>query len=249
MDTKVRVVILDDHALFHQALRAWLEASEPDIEVVYAGEDVGRALGLASTCDVVLLDLDLGPQAPPAAELVHRFVRAGAGVLIVSALGSPRVVRQGLAAGALGYMSKREQPADLLQAIRSVAAGSGFLTPEMAAILAEAPEDVPNLSIQELTALRLYASGMKLESVARRMNVGPATAKEYLDRVRAKYAQAHRVVRSKSDMHRAAVEDGFLPGDRTPGTAAPGIAGPGTAAPGPVAPSGPGPGGIRAPRR
>jgi predicted DNA-binding protein (UPF0251 family) len=91
----------------------------------------------------------------------------------------------------------------------------------MAAILAEAPEDVPNLSIQELTALRLYASGMKLDSVARRMNVSPATAKEYLDRVRAKYAQAHRSVRSKSDMHRAAIEDGFLAPDATAGPLVP----------------------------
>lgn len=218
MTGDVRVVILDDHALFHQALMAWLQANEPGIDVVYSGDDVERALALAGQCDVVLLDLDLGPGVPPLPELVGRFVRAGAGVLIVSALGSPRVVRAGLAAGALGYMSKREQPEDLLRAIRSVAKRENFLTPEMAGILAEAPEEVPNLSIQEVTALRLYASGMKLESVARRMNVGPATAKEYLDRVRAKYAQAHRVVRSKSDMHRAAVEDGFLPPDHDEGT-------------------------------
>ncbi len=207
------MVILDDHALFHQALAAWLQGHEPTIEVAYAGLDVDAALDVAPGCHVVLLDLDLGPAAPSLPELVARFLEVQCRVLIVSALGSPRVVRQGLAAGALGYMSKREEPADLVTAIRSVADGVGFLTPEMAAILAEAPEDVPNLSIQELTALRLYASGMKLDSVARRMNVSPATAKEYLDRVRAKYAQAHRVVRSKSDMHRAAIADGFLTDD------------------------------------
>lgn len=210
MEAAIRVVILDDHALFHQALMAWLQSQGPSIEVAYAGADVQRALGAAPASDVVLLDLDLGTDAPPLPQLVGSFRDAGCGVLIVSALGSPRVVRQGLAAGALGYMSKREDPAELLEAIRIVASGEGFLTPEMAAILAESPQDVPNLSIQELSALRLYASGMKLDSVARRMNVSPATAKEYLDRVRAKYAQAHREVRTKSDMRRAAVEDGFL---------------------------------------
>ena len=219
MEGAVRVVILDDHALFHQGLVAWLGANDPSIEIAYSGADVATALATAPGTDVVLLDLDLGPEAPPLASLVAQFRAAGCRVLIVSALGSPRVVRQGLAAGALGYMSKREDPADLLTAIRTVAEGEGFLTPEMAAILAEAPEDVPNLSIQELTALRLYASGLKLDSVARRMNVSPATAKEYLDRVRAKYAQAHRSVRSKSDMHRAAIEDGFLPPDDGPGAA------------------------------
>jgi two-component system nitrate/nitrite response regulator NarL len=217
MDGAIRVVILDDHALFHQGLVAWLGANEPSIDVAYSGEDVDAALAAAPSASVVLLDLDLGPDAPPLATLVDRFRGAGCNVLIVSALGSPRVVRQGLAAGALGYMSKREDPGALLTAIRTVASGEGFLTPDMAAILAEAPEDVPNLSIQELTALRLYASGLKLDSVARRMNVSPATAKEYLDRVRAKYAQAHRSVRSKSDMHRAAVEDGFLPRDAAGG--------------------------------
>jgi DNA-binding NarL/FixJ family response regulator len=221
MADAIRVIILDDHALFHSGLAAWLSANAPSIEVAYSGDDVHRALNAAPRSDVVLLDLDLGPQSPPLASLVDRFRAAGCRVLIVSALGSPRVVRQGLSAGALGYMSKREDPADLLTAIRAVASGEGFLTPEMAAILAEVPEDVPNLSIQELTALRLYASGMKLDSVARRMNVSPATAKEYLDRVRAKYAQAHRVVRSKSDMHRAAVEDGFLPRDSESGRRAP----------------------------
>jgi DNA-binding NarL/FixJ family response regulator len=214
-----RVVILDDHALFHQALMSWLQAQAPGIEVVYAGADIDRALGAATASDVVLLDLDLGAEAPPLAQLVAGFQDAGCRVLIVSALGSPRVVRQGLAAGALGYMSKREDPDALLGAIHAVASGEGFLTPDMAAILAESPQDVPNLSIQELSALRLYASGLKLDSVARRMNVSPATAKEYLDRVRAKYAQAHREVRTKSDMRRAAVEDGFLatePGAQAP---------------------------------
>jgi DNA-binding NarL/FixJ family response regulator len=219
MEDVIRVVILDDHALFHQALMSWLQGQGPSIDVVYAGADVAHALAGASGSDVVLLDLDLGPDAPPLTELVDSFQAAGCRVLIVSALGSPRVVRQGLAAGALGYMSKRESPEALLDAIRAVASGEGFLTPEMAAILAESPQDVPNLSIQELSALRLYASGMKLDSVARRMNVSPATAKEYLDRVRAKYAQAHREVRTKSDMRKAAVEDGFLAAE--PGSEAP----------------------------
>lgn len=209
------MVILDDHALFHQALMSWLQAQGPSIEVAYAGAEVDLALAAAPVSDVVLLDLDLGPGAPPLAELVESFREGGCRVLIVSALGSPRVVREGLAVGALGYMSKRESPADLLEAIRAVASGEGFLTQEMAAILAESPQDVPNLSVQELSALRLYASGLKLESVARRMNVSPATAKEYLDRVRTKYANAHREVRTKSDMRRAAVEDGFLADETT----------------------------------
>ncbi len=143
MEAAICVVILDDHALFHQALMAWLQSQGEGIEVAYAGAEVQRALDVAPDCDVVLLDLDLGADAPPLTQLVGSFQDAGCRVLIVSALGSPRVVRAGLAAGALGYMSKREDPAELLAAIRVVASGEGFLTPEMASILAESPQDVP----------------------------------------------------------------------------------------------------------
>ena len=45
MEAVIRVVILDDHALFHQALMAWLQSQGPSIEVAYAGADVQRALG------------------------------------------------------------------------------------------------------------------------------------------------------------------------------------------------------------
>ncbi len=211
MAEAIRVVILDDHALFHQALEAWLTANAPEVTIAYSGSAVIPALNGARDADVVLLDLDLGADVPPLPELVKDFRSTGAQILIVSALGSPSIVRAGLRAGALGYMSKREPPVELLGAIRAVAAGDGFLTPEMASILAEAPDEVPHLSVQELTALRLYASGMKLESVARRMNVSPATAKEYLDRVRNKYAAANRHVRTKAELAQAAEADGFMP--------------------------------------
>ena len=174
MTDALRVVVLDDHALFHQALVAWLGADEPDIEVGYAGEDWDLALAAAPGCDVVLLDLDLGRRCPAAAVAGLAVPGAPAAGCSSSARWAARAwCARGWPSGALGYMSKREQPADLVTAIRTVAEGQDFLTPEMAAILAEAPEDVPNLSIQELTALRLYASGMKLDSVARRMNVSP----------------------------------------------------------------------------
>ena len=79
MEAAIRVVILDDHALFHQALMAWLQSQGPSIEVAYAGADVQRALGAAPASDVVLLDLDLGTDAPPLPQLVGSFRDAGCG--------------------------------------------------------------------------------------------------------------------------------------------------------------------------
>jgi two-component system, NarL family, uhpT operon response regulator UhpA len=212
----IRVVIIDDHALFHAGVVSWLAASADDVEVGYAGVDLAQAVEVTSPGDVVLLDLDLGPGTPSVPELVGRFVDRGAGVLIVSALGGARVVRQGLAAGALGYVNKSCEPQDVIAGIRCVAAGRLFLTVDMAAVLGEDPDDVPTLSAQEIRALRLYTSGLTLEAVARRMGVRATTAKEYLDRVRTKYEMASRPARTRAELAAVAAEDGLLGADRIP---------------------------------
>jgi DNA-binding CsgD family transcriptional regulator len=74
------------------------------------------------------------------------------------------------------------------------------------------------LSPQELRALALYVSGLPLKSVARQMGVQYETAKSYLDRVRAKYAQVGREARTKVELRNRAVEDGHLT-EGFPGTA------------------------------
>jgi DNA-binding CsgD family transcriptional regulator len=68
----------------------------------------------------------------------------------------------------------------------------------------------PTLSDQERRALQLYASGLKMTAVAHTMNVSPHTAKEYIARVRAKYAAAARPARTKTDLYREAVRDHLL---------------------------------------
>jgi DNA-binding NarL/FixJ family response regulator len=129
----------------------------------------------------------------------------------VSALAGPRLVRQALAAGALGYVPKHDPPHVLVQGLRTVARGEPFLTPEISAALAESDDDVPALSPQELRALRMYASGLKVDSVARRLGVSPATVREYLDRVKRKYEQVGRPARTKAELWHVAAEDGHVP--------------------------------------
>jgi two-component system, NarL family, uhpT operon response regulator UhpA len=216
MGGSIRVVIIDDHALFHAGVASWLATGAEDVEVVYAGVDLSAAVAATAAGDVVLLDLDLGPGTPAVPDLVRRFVDRGAGVLIVSALGGNRVVRQGLSAGALGYLNKSCEPEDVIAGIRSVAGGRLFLTVDMAAVLGEDPDDVPSLSSQEIRALRLYTSGLTLEAVARRMGVRATTAKEYLDRVRKKYELADRPARTRAELAAVAADDGLLGADRIP---------------------------------
>lgn len=207
----MRIGIIDDHALFSDGIGAWLRQDAPDVEVVLITDSVDAALERRAEIDVVLLDIDLGPRARPLPDAVTELVAAGIRVIIVSALSAPRLVRQGLGAGALGYLSKRERGPMLLEALRTVAAGEPFLTPDLAAILAEDADDVPALSAQEIRALRLYASGVKVDTVARRMGVSPATVREYLDRVKRKYGAVGRPARSKTELWQVAAEDGLLP--------------------------------------
>ena len=92
-----------------------------------------------------------------------------------------------------------------------VADGQGFLSPEWASAIAGDLERVaPALTPRELSAVRLYAAGMKLTSVARRLGVGPETARTYLNRAREKYASVGRPAPTKTDLYRVAVEDGLL---------------------------------------
>ena len=75
----------------------------------------------------------------------------------------------------------------------------------------DAATDRPVLSPQETRALQLYATGMPMKAVARRMGLGEETVKQYVGRVREKYARAGRAASTKLELYHRAVEDGHLP--------------------------------------
>ena len=82
---------------------------------------------------------------------------------------------------------------------------------DVAAILSSDETPSVPLSERERTAMVLYASGLKIEAVARRMNVKPATAQEYIRRVREKYSRAGAAIPTKTDMYRRARDEGLVP--------------------------------------
>jgi two-component system, NarL family, nitrate/nitrite response regulator NarL len=183
-----------------------------DIRVVGTAATVAALLaGPGRHAHVVLLDLDLG-DGTTAEENVAAILAAGPAVLVLSASGRPPAVRAAIRAGALGYAVKNEPAAEIRAAITEVAAGRGWISPRLAYILAtdDAP-DRPALSDQERRALQLYATGMPVKSVARRMAISDETVKQYLQRVRQKYARAGRAAPTKLELYHRAVEDGHIP--------------------------------------
>lgn len=206
-DTGIRIAIVDDHELVCEGMRLLL--SDAGIgTVVYAGPSTADACALRP--EVTLLDIDLGPSAAPVSSGVAELISAGSRVLVVSAFEDRRLVQGALEAGALGFVPKRASLTVLVEAIRTAALGELYLSVDLAAVLASA-STTPDLSPRELAALQLYASGLKLSAVAGRMGISPHTAKEYLDRVRAKYAAVGREARTRTELYMAASSDGLLP--------------------------------------
>lgn len=208
----IDIAAVDDHPIVLDSVAGWVTGGESDIRVVATAATVGALLaGPGRGADVVLLDLDLG-DGTAVAHNVAAILAAGPAVLVLSASGRPRAVRAAMRAGARGYALKNEQAAQIRSAIREVAAGRDWISPGLAHIFAtDDAAGRPALSHQERRALELYATGLPVKSVARKMAIGEETVKQYLGRVRQKYALAGRSAPTKLELYYRAVEDGHLP--------------------------------------
>ena len=206
-----RIAIVEDHPLMLRALSSNLALHLPDTEFIYQGKSISDALSAItlSGCDLVLLDLDLGDGIPPIQNL-EKLLATGAPVLIVSALAEQFLVRQALTNGASGFISKNANEATLIDAVKSIISGENYMSADIATILLSDKTD-PGLSAQEKQALSLYASGLKLDAVARSMNLSRSTASEYIQRARKKYIKVGVNLPTKTDLYRQAQKDGLLP--------------------------------------
>ncbi len=209
-----RVALIDDH----ESVRLGLEAAcgrDPDQEVAYSGDTVTgylkwRALAHADPADVVVLDLTLG-DGTTVTENVTRLVRDGSEVIIHSVADRPAAVREALAAGAAGVVSKSSRIDDVIRAIRIVARGEPLDNVEWAsAVDGDRAFADAQLSARERDVLRLYAAGLPLKAVADRLGIAYSTAKENITRVRVKYIEVGRPAPTKVDLLRRAMEDGLV---------------------------------------
>jgi two-component system, NarL family, nitrate/nitrite response regulator NarL len=206
------IAIIDDHELVREGLASLITGGDSPVgHLVYCGESPVEAAQYSP--EVALLDVDLGPGAARLADSVTVLMEAGARVLLISAFEDAVAVRGAMTAGALGFVPKRASVDVLREALETVGAGEFYLSVDLAAILASAAES-PELSPRELDVLRLYASGLKLTAVANQLGISPHTAKEYLDRVRAKYALVGRTARTRTELYVEANRDGLLELDR-----------------------------------
>jgi DNA-binding NarL/FixJ family response regulator len=208
----IDIAAVDDHPIILESVAGWVRAGQGDIRVLATAATVDALLaGPGRRAHVVLLDLDLGDGTSPDSN-VAAIRAAGPEVLVLSASDRPAAVRAAIQAGARGYALKSEQADQIRSAIKEVAAGRDWISPRLAYIFAT--DDTvgrPTLSHQERRALQLYATGLPMKSVAKKMAISEETVKQYLGRVRQKYIVAGRAAPTKLELYHRAVEDGHLP--------------------------------------
>lgn len=211
MSEGLRLGVVDDHPAILRGILSILLELCPEITETFTTSTVAALLCAQRSLDVVVLDVRLADGSDPAAN-VAAVVEAHLPVLLYTQEQRRGVLARCFRAGALGVVDKSEHPSVLADAIRVVAKGDPYLSSGWAAAVEDAEDwPVPDLTPRESEALGLYATGLPLKSVARRMRVSEDTVKEYLDRVRRKYTRVGRPAYTKVDLYQRAVEDGYLP--------------------------------------
>ena len=132
----------------------------------------------------------------------------------MSTYSEPAVIREAIAAGALGYLVKSEEAGMIVVAIRAAHAGKPFISSELdLALAADDLDSAPRLSAQERRVMALYGGGEPVKQVAQALDISEETAKSYLKRIREKYRLVGIDVGTKVALRKRAIQDGLLPRD------------------------------------
>jgi two-component system response regulator NreC len=177
---KIRVVLADDHTLFREGVRLLLEA-QGDFQVVAEAATADEAVERARQCrpDVIALDITMPGNGLEAARRLRKELPA-ARMLILTMHGGEDYFFQALEAGASGYVLKESASADLVTALREVAAGRVFLHPSLVAGLVtaflrltgrgEEGARLAKLTDREKEVMALVAQGFTSEEIAERLH-------------------------------------------------------------------------------
>jgi DNA-binding NarL/FixJ family response regulator len=194
-EKKIRVLLVDDHAVVRQGLRMFIELQN-DMDVVGEGTNGLEAVDLAARLepDVILLDLQMPHMDGVEATRKILENRPQACVLILTSFGEDDKVFPAIRAGAQGYLLKDIQPGELVQAVRQACQGKAQLHPDitrrlMAAVAGTAPaaakpvpvsQDLQALTEREREVLDLIARGLSNREIAGRMVISEKTVKTHV---------------------------------------------------------------------
>lgn len=180
-----RIILIDDHPAVRQGLSILLASRQH--QVVGEAEGIADALALVNEkeCDIALLDLTLKDGS--GLELLSELKAHKISVLVYTMHDDPRTISRAFSQGALGYVTKQEDPDILFKAIDTLMSGKRFMSPYLANILQQTspkdqfPED--SLSDRERQLFNLMEKGIGNTEIAERMHISPRTVETYFTRI------------------------------------------------------------------
>lgn len=215
MNPTIRIVFVDDHALVRESLSQLL-AAEPDLQVVRTASNAEDAIRAAfeTKPDVLLMDIDMpGLICFDAADQIQRMV-PNVRIIFLSAFFHDHYIEQALRVKARGYVTKSEPPQKVIDAVRQVAAGRVYYSPEVRSRIIAGNGDVKlagaeqtriaTLSDREVEVLRYLARGLSKKEIATTMHVSVKTVEGHAQKVMDKLDIHDRV-----ELARFAIREGL----------------------------------------
>jgi DNA-binding NarL/FixJ family response regulator len=204
----MKILIVDDHAVVRSGLRRLLQGIAEAVEAADAAEAL--ALFATEAPDLAIIDINL--QGMGGLELLRRLLaqRPGLRALVFSMHAEPIYATQALRAGALGYVSKIAPPGEIIDAIRSVAAGTVHIDRAIAQELAlsgiegRPSREAPALSARDAELLRLLAEGRSLNDMAEAIGVSYKTVANSLSLLKSRLGVANT-----AELVRLAIKGGY----------------------------------------
>lgn len=190
MSEVIKVLLADDHALVRHALSQLL-TQHPNIQVVADVPDANGAIDAAIRLQphVVVMDIDMPGVAAFDAATTIQARSPQSRVVFLSAFTHDRYIEQALKCGAMGYLTKNESPDAVLRAIRAVASGQTYFSPEVQSRLVIAEDGVhlvatvqsrlSQLSPREVEVLRYIAQGLAKKEIAGLMHLSVKTIENH----------------------------------------------------------------------
>ena len=212
----MRILIIDDHALFRGGLRELLQRRGIEVVAAVGAGDEGCRLAAELLPDVVLLDLRMPGMDGLTA--IHELRRAGfsAPVVMLTTSHEERDLVESLRSGAQGYLLKDMEPDELVSALHDVVGGRTVVAPDMAGVLARAlQKDTPphpgrlsfsTLTRREMDILRHLGAGQSNKVIARELGISDGTVKLHVKSILRKLE-----VHSRVEAAVIAVERGLCP--------------------------------------
>jgi two-component system nitrate/nitrite response regulator NarL len=201
----IRVLLVDDHALFRSGLSALI--AEEGFDVVGEASNGADGVRLARELvpDVVIMDLNMPGMSGVEATAATAAQAPASRVVVLTVSGDETNVTDAVLAGACGYLLKDASVEDILAALRAAAAGESWISPRVAGALLERvrrgaaeqisePEEAgASLSDRELEVLRLIAQGKENTEIAAELFISPKTAKNHVSSILAKLQLQNRI--------------------------------------------------------